>query len=248
MDISSNGLMSALPFVFQLLTKIVFASIADILRSREILTHSAVAKLFNLIASVGSGICFLMLAFCDCSHQFLAVSLAVMAIGLSSGYIPGYNTSVVCIAPRYTSSVASFSRLLGNIASVASPYMLGFFGDREEWNLAFFAIAFVLISTGFLFQLCGSASIQEWAMHIPHHTGLNNPDAQKDDTIAFWRQLRSLHKIFDKVKVCIDAVVCCLYFDSCKPKLLEQLYLKPELLFIFDNFNVVVQKMMKELF
>ena len=44
-----NGLMSALPFVVQLLTKIVFASIADELRARRLMSPSAIAKLFNLI-------------------------------------------------------------------------------------------------------------------------------------------------------------------------------------------------------
>ncbi|KAI1726444.1 major facilitator superfamily domain-containing protein [Ditylenchus destructor] len=155
LDITQNGLMSALPFIFQLVTKIVFAGIADSLKVRRIMSHSGVAKLFNLIAS----------------------------IGFSSGFIPGYNTSIVCIAPRYTASVASFSRLLGNIASVASPYMIGFFGDREEWKLAFWVIAFVSISTGILFQLCGSASVQSWATNIP--ATLNRPESQKEDTIAF---------------------------------------------------------------
>ncbi|KAI1732909.1 major facilitator superfamily domain-containing protein [Ditylenchus destructor] len=151
LDITQNGLMSALPFIFQLGTKIIFAGIADSLKVRKIMSHSGVAKLFNLIASIG--------------------------------FIPGYNTSIVCIAPRYTASVASFSRLLGNIASVASPYMIGFFGDREEWKLAFWVIAFVSISTGILFQLCGSASVQSWATNIP--ATLNRPESQKEDTIAF---------------------------------------------------------------
>lgn len=179
LDIASNGFLSAFPFLIQLFTKIIFAAIADYLRSRELMSHSSVAKMFNLIASVGSGICFLLLAFCDCQHRFLAVSLAVLAIGLSSGFIPGYNTSIVCIAPRYTASVASFSRMLGQIASVASPYMLGFFGDREEWQLAFMVISFVLISTGFVFQCCGSASIQEWARHIPHTAISNTVDKEE---------------------------------------------------------------------
>uniref|UniRef100_A0A915P1G5 MFS domain-containing protein n=2 Tax=Meloidogyne TaxID=189290 RepID=A0A915P1G5_9BILA len=170
MDLTANGLMSALPFVVQLVTKIWFAAVSDWIKRKELMTSTAVTKLFNLIGSFGAGACFVLLSFCDCSTPYLAIVLAITAVGLSSGFIPGYNTSVVCIAPRYTSSIASFSRLLGQIASVASPYMIGLIvvkGTKQEWQFAFWVMAFILISTGLLFQFFGSASIQEWATYPP---------------------------------------------------------------------------------
>lgn len=84
--------MSALPFIFQLITKIIFATIADYLKSRRIMSHSGVVKLFNLIGSIGAGVCFILLSFCDCTQTTLAIILAVTAVGISSGFIPGYNT------------------------------------------------------------------------------------------------------------------------------------------------------------
>lgn len=90
--IFQNGVMSALPFVVQLITKGVFAGMADCLKNRRILSHTSTTKLFNMIASVGSGVCYIALAFCDCNSSNLAILLAVSAVGLSSGFIPGYNT------------------------------------------------------------------------------------------------------------------------------------------------------------
>ncbi|KAH7725442.1 major facilitator superfamily transporter [Aphelenchoides avenae] len=147
MDLTSNGVMSALPFVVQLVTKILFAWMADTLKARQLMSHTNVTKMFNLIASLGSGVCFILITYCDCRHTEWAIFLAVAAVGLSSGFIPGYNTS----------------RLLGQIASVASPYMIGIIvkkGTREEWQVAFYVMAFVLISTGLLFQVGGSG----WAL------------------------------------------------------------------------------------
>uniref|UniRef100_A0A7E4ZTC0 MFS domain-containing protein n=1 Tax=Panagrellus redivivus TaxID=6233 RepID=A0A7E4ZTC0_PANRE len=166
MDLSSNGVMSAMPFVIQLLTKILFAGGADYLRRNNIMTHTRVTKLFNMIAALGSGLCYFLLTFCDCKDETWAIILVISAVGLSSGFIPGYNTSMVCVAPRYTSSVASFCRLFGQIAAVASPYMIGWIvqkGTRDEWNIAFYVIAIVLLSCGLAFQLFGSASVQDWA-------------------------------------------------------------------------------------
>lgn len=76
---------------------------------------------------------------------------------------------MVCVAPRYTSGVASFSRFLGQIASVVAPYMIGSIvlkGTREEWKFAFFIMALVLITTGIFFQIAGSADAQEWAQPV----------------------------------------------------------------------------------
>ncbi|KAI6238161.1 putative transporter C02C2.4 [Aphelenchoides fujianensis] len=166
LKLTKNGMMSALPFIVQLITKILFAAMADVLKHRKLMSHTAVAKMFNLIASLGAGLCYILLTYCDCNSPNTAIFLAISAIGLSSGFIPGYNTSVVCVAPRYTSAVASFSRFLDQVASVLAPYMIGSIvhtGKREEWQVAFFIVAFVLISTGIFFQFGGSASVQEWA-------------------------------------------------------------------------------------
>jgi hypothetical protein len=98
--------MSALPFVVQLVTKIWFAAVSDWIKRKALMTSTAVTKLFNLIGLLflskkfktyfegifGAGICFVFLSFCDCSTPYLAIGLAIIAVGLSSGFIPGYNT------------------------------------------------------------------------------------------------------------------------------------------------------------
>lgn len=87
--------MSAIPFIVQLITKGVFAGAADYLKHHKILSHTSTTKLFNLLASLGSGICYIGLAYCDCSTPNLAIFLAISAVGLSSGFIPGYNTRYI---------------------------------------------------------------------------------------------------------------------------------------------------------
>ncbi|KAK0398401.1 hypothetical protein QR680_002576 [Steinernema hermaphroditum] len=166
MKLSSNGVMSALPFVVQLLTKLLFAMIADVLNKRKICSITTIAKMFNLIASFGCGICLIALTTVDCTQSWLAILLLVTGVGLTSGYIPGYNTSIVCVAPIYTSGIASFCKLLAQIASVASPYMIGSLtknGQLWEWNVVFYLISGVLFSTGLFFQISGSSEVQPWA-------------------------------------------------------------------------------------
>ncbi|KHN74125.1 putative transporter C02C2.4 [Toxocara canis] len=170
MDLTSNGVLSAMPFICQLITKVIFAALADKAK-RCGYGANCVTKVCNLIASLGGAICFGALMFFDCAHQWEGVVFVCLAMGILSGYIPGYNTSIVCIAPKYTSSVAAFCRLWATIASVASPYLIGMITKKSvlsEWQIVFTVMIAVLITTGIFFQLCGSASVQDWA----HDSGM----------------------------------------------------------------------------
>jgi hypothetical protein len=89
------------------------------------------------------------------------------------------------VAPRYTSAVASFSRFLGQIASVIAPYMIGSIvikGTRDEWQIAFFVMSFVLITTGLFFQFGGSSSIQDWARNPSIKEDTEKPLAITENT------------------------------------------------------------------
>ncbi|MFH4976014.1 hypothetical protein AB6A40_002723 [Gnathostoma spinigerum] len=165
MDLSSNGLLSAMPFLCQLVTKVLFAGLADRAKSGGFSVNS-VTKFCNLSASIGSAACYVLLMLLDCSHRWIAVTAVCFAIGITSGFIPGYNTSIVCLAPKYTSSVASFCRLWASIASVAAPYIIGIITKRSvlsEWRLAFCLMVFILLLAGVFFQISGSAVPEDWA-------------------------------------------------------------------------------------
>ncbi|KAI6223059.1 Sialin [Aphelenchoides fujianensis] len=155
LKLTKNGMMSALPFIVQLITKILFAAMADVLKHRKLMSHTAVAKLFNLIASLGAGVCYIL-------ARLLRLQLP------EHGHLLGHlgHRPLLGLHSRLQYESASFSRFLGQVASVLAPYMIGSIvhtGKREEWKVAFFIVAFVLISTGIFFQFGGSASVQEWA-------------------------------------------------------------------------------------
>ncbi|EJW81304.1 major facilitator superfamily transporter [Wuchereria bancrofti] len=151
MGLTSNGVLSALPFICQLLSKLAFAGLAD--KAKEIgFSPNQVTKICNLCgkfcifqlynASLGSACCFTALIFFDCSHRKKAVFFMCFAMGILSGFVLGYNTSIVCIAPKYTSSVASFCRLWGTVGSITSPYIIGMITIKGNGKFSYmFAVA-----------------------------------------------------------------------------------------------------------
>uniref|UniRef100_A0A0M3HH47 MFS domain-containing protein n=1 Tax=Ascaris lumbricoides TaxID=6252 RepID=A0A0M3HH47_ASCLU len=99
MDLTSNGVLSAMPFICQLITKAIFAAFADKAKQRGY-GANRVTKICNLIASSGGALCFGALMFFDCSRQWEAVALVCLAMGILSGYIPGYNTRCIFLPFR----------------------------------------------------------------------------------------------------------------------------------------------------
>ncbi|KAK5969462.1 hypothetical protein GCK32_009006 [Trichostrongylus colubriformis] len=126
---------------------------------------TSVTKACNSSASLGLAICFGLLCFCDCTYRWTAVVLICLAMAFISGYIPGYNTSVVSIAPSQTAAIAAFSRIWAQIASSLAPYEIGALtkqGILEEWRIVFITIVVICTTTGLFFQISGSADVQPW--------------------------------------------------------------------------------------
>lgn len=166
LEIHSNGFYSALPFIFQWIAKFSFAPIADALKRKTSLSHTVICKVFQGIAHFGSGLCFIGLSFVTCVHQFLAISLLCLLCFCLAGTICGAMTSLVSIAPTYSGTVNSYSRVTSQLGAVLSPYLVGAItkhGTQQEWRIVFLTIAGMDLFCGIIFSIFGSAEIQDWA-------------------------------------------------------------------------------------
>ncbi|XP_003379612.1 putative inorganic phosphate cotransporter [Trichinella spiralis] len=170
LETGTNGLLSALPYIAQLVIKFIFAYIADQLKARYPHEQTNIAKFFNSIGTFASGSFLIALSFVDCTQPVQAIVCMVLANGLLSGGIAGFQTSTLSIAPAYSGTVSSLSKYLGQVASVITPYLIGSTissGDASEWHFVFFGIGSGLVAAGFIFLFYGSSEIQEWALVIP---------------------------------------------------------------------------------
>ncbi|KRX40654.1 putative transporter -like protein, partial [Trichinella murrelli] len=178
MDLKRNGLLSALPYIAQLVIKFIFAYIADQLKARYPHEQTNIAKFFNSIGTFASGSFLIALSFVDCTQPVQAIVCMVLANGLLSGGIAGFQTSTLSIAPAYSGTVSSLSKYLGQVASVITPYLIGSTissGDASEWHFVFFGIGSGLVAAGFIFLFYGSSEIQEWALVIPDENNVGKP-------------------------------------------------------------------------
>ncbi|CAD5208975.1 unnamed protein product [Bursaphelenchus xylophilus] len=164
LNLSQNALWSASPFFVQTFSKIIFGVIADLAKKK--LSPTFVAKTGNSIASFGCAVCLLAIGYVECPTTMLI--LLSLGMALTSGYVPGYFTSIVSIAPNYTAAISAYAQGFAQVASILSPIVVGFMtreSSLAEWTEVFQMLAGILILTGIVFLVFGSASIQKWAYY-----------------------------------------------------------------------------------
>ncbi|TKR58741.1 hypothetical protein L596_030150 [Steinernema carpocapsae] len=163
-----------LPFLCELIFKNVFAVIADHLKKNNILSDTFVVKMFQAIGSYGAALSILGLAFfVDCTKVWLAIFfLALHGTSFSAG-VSGSFTSTLSIAPRFAGIISALGMFCGMLGAGISPQVFATvnpYGTPEEWRTVFCICAFVYVSCGTPFVLCGSADLQSWAKPKPKNS------------------------------------------------------------------------------
>ncbi|KAK0413147.1 hypothetical protein QR680_006624 [Steinernema hermaphroditum] len=169
LDIATNGIWASIPFLVQMLTKFLFAFVADHLKKRHV-SINLVTKACNSLASFGCCVCILWISFLGGDDYLLVMTLLCVSMGLFSGYVPGYNTSIVSVAPIFTAHISAYAQLYAQTASSLAPFVIGLMtgdGSIEEWAKVFYMLAGVLVATGAFFQFFGSGTVQRWAEFSP---------------------------------------------------------------------------------
>ncbi|KAK0401564.1 hypothetical protein QR680_015854 [Steinernema hermaphroditum] len=125
-DIYRNGLFIALPHLTDLIPKMLFSTLADLLKRRKITGYTASVRLFQSIGCFGSACCFAGLVFlADCNRVIPAVALLGLSGVFASFVSPGANTSALSIAPMYTGTIHSIDMLIGFLLASGSVYLTG---------------------------------------------------------------------------------------------------------------------------
>ncbi|KAL1239124.1 putative vesicular glutamate transporter eat-4 [Trichinella pseudospiralis] len=118
-DIQNSGFIAALPHVIMAIVVLLGGQLADFLRSRRILSTTAVRKLFNCGGFGMEGLFLIICAYVKQSSA--AIFCLVMAVGFSGFAISGFNVNHLDIAPRYASILMGMSNGLGTFSGMICP-------------------------------------------------------------------------------------------------------------------------------
>ncbi|XP_077628304.1 vesicular glutamate transporter 3 isoform X2 [Crocuta crocuta] len=160
----SVGLLSAVPHMVMTIIVPIGGQLADYLRSRKILTTTAVRKIMNC---GGFGMEATLLLVVGFSHtKGVAISFLVLAVGFSGFAISGFNVNHLDIAPRYASILMGISNGVGTLSGMVCPLIVGAMTKhktREEWQNVFLIAALVHYSGVIFYGVFASGEKQKWA-------------------------------------------------------------------------------------
>ncbi|KAM3858581.1 sialin [Diretmus argenteus] len=165
-DLKSNALLSAVPYLGSLLFSMLSGVAADFLIERQLLSVTAVRKLFTLTGLLLPAAFLVAVGYAGCS-PVLAVTLLTLCTTLAGTSASGVFINQIDIAPRYAGVLLGITNTFGTIPGVIAPIVTGYLTEDHSvagWRRVFWVAAVVNAGGALVYTVFGSGKMQRWAM------------------------------------------------------------------------------------
>uniref|UniRef100_A0A915PS87 Major facilitator superfamily (MFS) profile domain-containing protein n=1 Tax=Setaria digitata TaxID=48799 RepID=A0A915PS87_9BILA len=163
MAINDSGLIAALPHAVMGIVVLGGGQLADYLRSHQILSTTAVRKLFNCGGFGGEALFMLIVAYTK--SDTTAMFALILAVGSSGFAISGFNVNHLDIAPRYAAILMGFSNGIGTLAGLTCPFVTEKLISRgpRGWEKVFLLASLIHFTGVTFYAVYASGELQDWA-------------------------------------------------------------------------------------
>ncbi|GFU17322.1 hypothetical protein NPIL_486321 [Nephila pilipes] len=180
--IRANGFLTSFPFIFQAIVTFTASFVSKWLNARNYVSVDKVRKGCNLVGCLGYSLGILGVYFAGCdrilSNVFIVIAMSLIGFPFAGCMI------VSCdMAPNFAGTLLGISCTFGSIASFLFPILVGIMTKNqtlEEWNQIFFISIALLIASGIIFCMFGSAEVQPWNSPPTDETDKKSPQESKE--------------------------------------------------------------------
>ena len=171
-DIKTNGLLSALPFLCRYIGGITICQIADFILKRKIMSTTNVRRLFSSIGFVIPGITLLMIAIlpqaleCNTAYVITLLCVGMFFNGAISG---GHYSNHVDLAPNFAGTLFGITNTFsGGVVGFLVPLTIGALLESKSmdifttWKVIFGLAAGIYFFGNLCFVLMASGDVQPW--------------------------------------------------------------------------------------
>ncbi|XP_041369663.1 sialin-like [Gigantopelta aegis] len=208
-DIFTNGLLSALPYVFLCLVINVSGWLADFVREKEILSTTATRKLFDTFGKFVPAIMLIGLGYVDCTQPVTGVVLLMIGVCLTGFCYGGFIVNHIDIAPAYAGILFGITNSIAAVTGFISPVVVGVITSkrqtRTEWQYVFLITAAIYGFGAIFYIIFASGELQPWAQYtqISEVEILVKPEDDNHDgklkTVTGRKTFKKFHK-YAKIK------------------------------------------------
>ncbi|XP_049316198.1 sialin isoform X3 [Bactrocera dorsalis] len=161
----TNGFLSGMPFICSYISSVIFCYVADKLMLSNWMSLTNVRKLFTALSQVVPGILVYLIGYIDKNIVLLLVVWFLSVTFITASYA-GAMANIVDIAPNLAGPVLAFCQTIHMSASFLSPLVSGIIvtneSSIEQWRLVFGVSSVIAILTFVVYQIYGTAEIQNW--------------------------------------------------------------------------------------
>ncbi|XP_004520851.1 putative inorganic phosphate cotransporter [Ceratitis capitata] len=166
MDMKSNALYSALPYLAMWCMSYVYLIISDILLSRNIVSLTVIRKTFNTFAFWLPAIGLICIGLLGEQQKSVAIVIMTISVGMNAGATIGSALNTIDLSPNHAGILMGIVNTAANVIPILTPLIVGLIvsdeHNRVQWQLVFI-IAAVVFALGNLFYLIfGKMSLQPW--------------------------------------------------------------------------------------
>lgn len=166
MDMKSNALFSALPFLCSWIMAFVYLIVSDILLNRGILTITGIRKIMNSMASWLPAIFLIGLSFLDSNQKTFAIILMSVSVGINAGSTIGSALNTIDLSPNHAGILMGIVNTGANIVPILTPLLVGVIvkndEDRAEWQVVFIISAVIFFVGNLFYIIFGRMVNQPW--------------------------------------------------------------------------------------
>ncbi|XP_049305513.1 putative inorganic phosphate cotransporter [Bactrocera dorsalis] len=165
-DIQSNALLSALPYVANLVLGLCFCALAHKLLSAKVTSTIASRKIFNTIGMWIPMAASIALGSINADQPDLAVILLTVAVGANSGTNVGSMVNLIDLSPNFAGTLMSITNFAGSMMSIIAPLVVGVIvtdaTNPNQWRYIFYIVALLYFIGNLPFLILGSSKLQPW--------------------------------------------------------------------------------------
>ncbi|OWF47304.1 Sialin [Mizuhopecten yessoensis] len=184
-DIAQDGVLMALPNLFNIFASVVGSWFADFLLKKKWLSTVVVRKLLNTLGLLPAALCVPFIPLAGCDHVTV-VALIVVGNGMLGVCGSGLWVNILDIGNNFSGITMGLANFSANLSGVIAPYFVGLMTNdnetMEQWNSIFYVSMALYLLGIFVFIVFARGSEQSWN-HLPQtETDIDEQDKEKNNT------------------------------------------------------------------
>ncbi|XP_055695674.1 sialin-like [Lutzomyia longipalpis] len=163
-NLGKAGILAALPYLGRLIFGLIFGSVGDVVRKREMLSITAMRKSFTIFSHILPGIFLASLCFVE--HPYACVAIITISLAFNGSSCLTNLQNSHDLAPNFAGLLYGIMNAIGTSAGFVSPIVVAYFtedgNEMSNWCKIFIIGAVFYITPALIFMIFGSGNIQPW--------------------------------------------------------------------------------------